>query len=650
MRFCILGPLLAETDDGTRLSLARPSQRATLAVLLLHASSQPASKNLLIDAIWGDGPPQNADTALRVRMRDVRRALADSARIRTHPAGYQIAIGPGELDAADFQAFISRGRQALDSGNPEDAARLLAQACRLWRDPPLADVPDTPVSHAAATALLEQRRDAREWLMDARLALGQHHELLSQIRAVLAADPLSEHPHVQLMLALYRCGQKVAALDAYSRLRELTTREFGQDPGPEASEMLRQILDDSPALAFRPRPLSLVAGSRPVWTPVRQLPAPPPDFTGRALLVEALARRMPGTGTAVTVLTGPPGVGKTTLALRVAHLAAGEFPDGQLYIDLGGPLECRQPQGVLGEVLRSLGVPTGSVPDAMRERAALYRSMVAGRRVLVLADNAAAAAQVRPLIPGTEGSAVLVTSSCRMADLEAAHGIEVGPLSQAEAVALLGRIAGPDRLVAEPAAAAAIVTACAGLPLALRIAGARLAASPALRPSGLAACLTAGQAGDVARADELLASLAVGDLSVAGRLHEAWRTLSPGARNALWLLAHARKVSYAEHLVFALADRSSAVVTELENSCLVFQDPDTGRYALAPLVASFGLCQPVPALAGIRAPASWPLHPPEAGRRERRVERDGRDRWSYRARREGWTGLDGQPHAAAAGG
>jgi len=649
MRFCILGPLLAETDGGARLSLARPSQRATLAVLLLHAS-QPASKNLLIDAIWGDDPPRDADTALRVRMRDVRRALADNARIQTHPAGYQIAIAPGELDAADFQAFISRGRQALDSGNPEDAARLLEQACRLWRDPPLADVPDTPVSRAAATALLEQRRDAREWLMDARLALGQHLELLSQIRAVLAADPLSEHPHVQLMLALYRCGQKVAALDAYSRLRELTTREFGQDPGPEASEMLRQILDDSPALAFRPRPLSLVAGSHPVWTPVRQLPAAPPDFTGREPMLEALARRMPGPAMAVTVLTGSPGVGKTALALRAAHLAASEFPDGQLYIDLGGRLECRQPQGVLGEMLRSLGVPADSVPDAMRERAALYRSLLAGRRVLVLADDAAAAAQVRPLLPGTEGSAVLVTSSGRMADLEGAHSIEVGPLSEAEAVALLGNIAGAERLAAEAKAAAAIVTACAGLPLALRIAGARLAASPALRLTNLATWLTSGQAGDVAHADDVLSSLAVGDLSVARRLHEAWRALSPGARNALWLIAHSRKASYTEHLVFALADRSSAIVAELLDSCLFRQDAATGRYALAPLVSSFALCQPMPTLAGIRAPASWPLHPADAAARERRVGRDGRDRWSYRARRDGWTGLDGQPHAAAAGG
>ena len=218
MRFSILGPLVAEADDGSPLALPRPSQRATLAVLLLHAA-QPTTKTMLTEALWGDSPPGDADTALRVRMRDVRRALAGHKRIETRPAGYQIVVRPGELDADNFRAIVGHGRAALDSGNAENAARLLEQACRLWHVPPLADVPDTPLMRTVAMALLEQWRDARECLTDARLALGQHHEMLSQIRAVIAGDPLPEHPHVQLMLALYRCGQKAAALDAYSRLR-----------------------------------------------------------------------------------------------------------------------------------------------------------------------------------------------------------------------------------------------------------------------------------------------------------------------------------------------------------------------------------------------------------------------------------------------
>jgi DNA-binding SARP family transcriptional activator len=269
MRFSVLGPLLAEADDGTSLVLRRPSQRSTLAVLLLHR--QPPTRALLIDALWGDSPPGDAETALRVRMRDLRRALAGHDRLVTHQAGYQMVVEPGELDTAIFQSLAAHGRVALDSGSAEDAARLLGQACNLWRDPPLIDLPDTPVMQLTANSLLEQRRDVREWLIDARLALGQHHDVLAEIRAMIAADSLPEHPHVQLMLALYRCGQKAAALAAYTRLRNLTTREFGQDPGPEARALLRQMLADSPDLTCRPGPLTVLADARSTRTPICQL-------------------------------------------------------------------------------------------------------------------------------------------------------------------------------------------------------------------------------------------------------------------------------------------------------------------------------------------------------------------------------------------
>jgi len=253
MRFSVLGPVLAESDDGTPLPLPRPSQRSTLAVLLLCALP---TRTQLIDALWGDDPPGDAEAALRVRMRDLRRALADHDRLITHHSGYRILIKQGELDAVSFRDLAARGRTALDGGDAEGAARLLAEAGDLWRDPPLADVPDTPVMRLTAVALREQRRDVREWEIDARLALGHHHDVLDQIRQIIAAEPLAEHPHVQLMLALYRCGQKSVALATYTRLRELTTRELGQDPGPEAQAMLRQMLADSPELMFWPRVLT----------------------------------------------------------------------------------------------------------------------------------------------------------------------------------------------------------------------------------------------------------------------------------------------------------------------------------------------------------------------------------------------------------
>jgi DNA-binding SARP family transcriptional activator len=583
MRFSVLGPLLAEADDGTPLVLTRPSQRSTLAVLLMYARQSP-TRALLIDALWGDNAPGDADTALRVRMRDLRRALAGHDRLITHQSGYRIVIEPGELDTASFRDLAAHGHAALDCGSAEDAARLLGQACNLWRDPPLIDLPDTPVMRLAADALLEQRRDVREWLIDARLALGQEHEVLAQIRAVIAADPLAEHPHVQLMLALYRCGQKSAALAAYTRLRDLTTREFGQDPGPEAQALLGQMLHDSPDLMFRPRPLTASAYARPAWTPICQLPAPPPDFTGRVAAIDALARRMPAASLAVTVITGPPGVGKTALAVKAAHLASVEFPDGQLYAALGGIGPARAPLDILGELLRSLGVPSARVPAGLAERAALYRSVLAGRRVLVLADDAASAAQVRPLLPGTAGSAVVVTSSSRLADLEGASILSLTGLSTDEAVAFLAKIAGRQRVQAEAGAAAAIAAACAGLPLALRIAGARLAANPAQRLADLATAVS-----DTGR---LLGELSIGDLSVSRRLDTAWRALDPRSRNALRTLAKAGLSDLPDALVVSATSGTPAVAQALTDLSLIIQNPETGYYRMAPLAGYHAVAQP----------------------------------------------------------
>ena len=585
MRFSVLGPLLAEADDGAPLVLARPSQRSTLAVLLLYAA-QPPTRTMLIDALWGDNPPTEAETALRVRMRDVRRALLGHDRLMTHKSGYQIIVDPGELDTANFRRLAEHGRAALDIGSADDAARLLDQACRLWRDPPLTDLPETPVMSLAATALLEHRRDVREWLIDARLAIGQHREALAPIRELIAADPLPEHPHVQLMLALYRCGQKSAALAAYTRLRDLTAREFGQDPGPEARAVLSQILADSADLMYRPGPLAVAAEVRPAWIPVRQLPAPPPDFTGRLADIESLIRRMPGASLPVTVITGPPGAGKTALAVKVAHLLSSKYPDAQLYTGLGGACQGRSPAEILGELLRSLGVPAARVPAELAERAALYRSVLAGRRVLLLADDAASAAQVRPLLPGTCGSAVLVTSSSRLADLEGATSLSIAGLGHQDAVALLGNIAGQRRVAAERAAADAIVTACGGLPLAIRIAGARLAADPA-RP-------LADMADAVSDTRRLLGELTIGDLSVSGRLDRAWRALDRSSRQTLRALARRGQRDLPDWIVPSVAGQTS-VARALADSGLIIQNPETGRYRVAPLAGYHAAAQPASA-------------------------------------------------------
>ena len=585
MRFSVLGPVKAAADDGTPLSLNRPSHRTTLAVLLLHAG-QPPTRSLLIDALWGERPPADPETALRVRMRDLRRALAGHDRLVTHQSGYQIRVGPGELDADNFRILAGHGRAALDDGSPDDAARLLEQAAGLWQDPALTDVPDTAPMRPIVAELESLRLDTRELLVDARLAVGQHREILPQIRALIAEDPLCEHLHVQLMLALYRCGQKAAALQAYGRLRDLTARELGQDPGPEARMMLDQILAESPALRFRTRPLATSTDPRPAWAPVCQLPAPPPDFTGRLSAIGAIARDMEPGELSVTVVTGPPGAGKTALAVKAAHLARNSFPDGQLYAALGGPAQPRPAAEVLGELLRALGVPAARVPDNGTERAALYRSVLAGRKVLLLADDAAAAAQVRPLLPGTAASAVLVTSNSPLPDLEGAGRIRIGGLSDEEALTLLSKIAGPGRVETEPEAAAAIASACAGLPLALRIAGARLAASPALKLSELANAVSDSRL--------LLRELVIGDLSVSGRLDQAWQALSPASRQALRMLARQGRRDFPNSLLLAAASGAVAVAQALTDAGIVIESPETGAFRLAPLADCHAAAQPDP--------------------------------------------------------
>ena len=586
MRFSLLGPLEADADDGTPLVLARPSQRRTLAVLLLH-SRHPPTRAQLIDELWGDCLPGDAEAALRVRMVEVRRALRGSRRLVTHRAGYSLRVEPGELDADAFSELARQGRAALDAGVPDDAARLLEQAGRLWREPPLVDLPDTPAMWPIKTGLLDQRRDASEWLLDARLALGQHFEVLAQIREAVANCPLAEHAHVQLMLALYRSGRKSEALDAYSRLRDMTVTEFGQDPGPEAREMLNQILNDNPDLQFRSRRTVIRSGNEAAWTPVCQLPATLPDFTGRAVAIEAVAQGLRSSGPSITVVTGPPGVGKTALAVKAAHLSCAEFPDGQLYVAAGGTTDQRYPAELLAELLRSLGVQQSRIPSDLAERAALYRSVLAGRRMLVLVDDAVSAAQVRPLLPGTAGSALLVTSNSRLLDLEGAHCVTITGLEIDESVSLLGRIAGPKRVAAEPDAAAAIAAACGGLPLALRIAGSRLAESSVLQLSDLAA---AGADGE-----RLLTELEIGDLSVGRRLDTSWLALDVYSRQILRALADLGLGSLPSSVVLAATAGAPMLAQGLVDSSLIMRDPATGDYSIAPLAGCHAAAQPVAA-------------------------------------------------------
>ena len=557
MRFRILGPLDISSDAGQHVAFSRRLHRSALTLLLLNAG-QPCSMASLAAGLWGDEPPLSPEVSLRSCVYGIRKALPDASRLRTHPSGYLICVQPGELDLDVFRDLAGRGRDALDGGDARTAAALLSQSLRLWREPSLADLPAVP----ARERLLDQRKETQDALNDARLALGEHRQVLAELRSVVAADPLHEHAWAQLIIALYRSGARAEALGAFGRLRVTLISSHGIDPGPELQDLHRRVLADDPALMITmpPGPAALTgparaepapagpagpsqaltkavravpalarparaeaaaAGATPAgpgtvspdpWQPACQLPAPVADFTGRATELECVLKRLSGPRPAVTVITGMLGVGKTALAILAAHRASAGFPDGQLYACLDDGGRPRDPQVVLGELLRGLGVPAGGIPAARFEREALYRSVLAGRRVLVLADGASSAAQVRPLLPGTAGSAVLVTSRARLPDLDGARFIELGGLHPAHSVLLLARICGRDiadggwgsawdtgldgaageaaAAETEVEAARAIASACGHLPLALRIAGARLADDPELTVTDLAALLS----------------------------------------------------------------------------------------------------------------------------------------------------------------
>ncbi len=466
----------------------------------------------------------------------------------THPSGYLIQVSDGELDLHSFRELVSGGREAFDRGDVLDAATLLTKALELWRDPPLADLPNVNEKDK----LLDQHTEAQDALMDSKLALGQHRQVLAELRSIVTADPLREHAWAQLMTALYRCGSRAEALAAFGRLRMTLVTTYGIEPGPELQDLHRQVLADDPALKHLPKrlmPAAKAATGAGRW-PACQLPASVADFTGRTAELTELLGRLPGDGMAVTVISGMPGSGKTELAVHAAHLAMPAFPDGQLcaWLDDGGL--ARDPQVVLGELLRGLGVPGGEIPMSRFEREAMYRSVLAGRRVLLLADGASSAAQVRPLLPNTAGSAVLVTSRSRLADIDGARIVELGGMLPADSVTTLGRISG--RVMAGTSAEAAmdIADACGYLPLALRIAGARLADDPDLSVTALAALL----ASETRRLNELK----LGDQSVRARLASAAQALSEPVRTIFALLAAAGPRDTPGWLIASLLDDPSA--------------------------------------------------------------------------------------------
>ncbi|MDQ4094314.1 MAG: NB-ARC domain-containing protein, partial [Actinomycetota bacterium] len=467
MDFEVLGPLRVR-HGGQPTRLSAPMSRTVLGVLLTRANT-PVPVDVLVDALWTGQRDPRATKKLQLHVHRLRRILDDPARIRFEHGGYTLQVHPGELDAERFESTLAEGTAASE---PTRAVALLRMALALWRGEPFSDVTDLPLLRAEADRLAERRLAGLAHLYAVELACGNANAIIPELVELAARHPMREQLQGLLMTALYQAGRQAEALEVYHRTRGALVEQLGLEPGNELQRLEHAILIGDPVLE---------APTTPAITPA-QLPADISDFTGRKVQLATVAHLAAAADRRAAVLvaiTGKAGVGKTTLAVHAAHQLRMHYPDGQLFVDLRG-VQARPlaPADVLARFLRSLGVNRAAIPEDVEERAALYRSRLADRRLLIVLDNAACEAQLRPLLPGTPGCAVLITSRARLAGLNGSRLVDLDILEFDQAVELLARVAGPLRVAAEPGAAREIVRLCGFLPLAVRIAGARLGARP----------------------------------------------------------------------------------------------------------------------------------------------------------------------------
>ncbi|GHJ09844.1 XRE family transcriptional regulator [Micromonospora humidisoli] len=470
----VLGPVRL-WRDGTEISLGPVGRRAVLGLLVL-ADGRPLLGSHIIDVLWGEQAPPTATNVIQTHVKHLRRLLEPGRRAHTPSAvlpftggGYALRLPAGAVDLARFRDLLTTAAEADRRGDPQSVAAQLANALGLWQGAPFADVP-TLAGHPKVRSLLDDRRAAIVRYTDALLTLGAGDRALPLLREEAAAHPLDEAVHTRLVLAHHCVGRRDEALAAYDAVRRHLADELGVGPGPDLVAAYLRVLDDeTPA-----PPVDPLVDTAAAVSPVNQLPAETAGFTGRAAELSALEELVEDRGTAVriAVVCGTAGVGKTTLAVRWAHRTRGRFTDGQLYLDLRGydPQRPVSARAALGHLLESLGVPATSIPTDLDRRAARYRAETAGRRLLILLDNAASVDQIRPLIPGT--GTVIVTSRDSLAGLVALHGarrLMLDVLSTPEALTLLRSLVGA-RVDHEPEAAATLARQCAHLPLALRVA------------------------------------------------------------------------------------------------------------------------------------------------------------------------------------
>ncbi|SDS88687.1 DNA-binding transcriptional activator of the SARP family [Streptomyces sp. TLI_053] len=642
MEFRILGPLEVWTDDGRRARTEGAKQERMLGTLLLNAGAVvPVTR--LVDAVWGDEPPATARRQVRNLAGLLRRKLAAAQDgppvLLTDGPGYRIAPNGHRVDALTFAHRVSVARRLAECDEPAAAVAEFRAALGLWRGPVL-DGLSGGLPAAGSVALNELRLTAWENCLDLEAELGRHRQIVPELTALVAEHPLRDRFVTQLVRALHRAGRQADGLAAYRRFARQLADELGLDPGPELRLLHQELLKDGPApAAHPPRTRQSPRHSHPVPRPA-QLPPALATFVGRRAELGALdglvgpagptgssgpaGPARPAAAVGIGVLTGGAGTGKTALAVHWAHRVRERFPDGQLHIDLRGyalgpPLA---PYEALSRFLRALGTDRDRIPGTIDESAALYRSLLADRRVLVLLDNARNAEQVRPLLPGSVGSLTLVTGRDGLAGLTARDGarrLVLDVLPPPEAVELLARITGADRTRAEPHAAAELAAACGHLPLALGIAAGRLAERPHRT--------LVEHAAELRNAEDRLTALQIdGDTTSAVRLafDLSYRALRPTAQRLFRLLGLAPGATISAAAAAALSGSAPAatrpVLEELVAAHLLnpagpdhYRLPDLVRcYAAERAGAETGPAHRAAARARL---CSWYLHRTEAAAR-----------------------------------